>query len=304
MVSFPRKSVQVSSSSKINLHLKVLSKSVDGYHGIETIYQRIALSDEITISLDDSGKRTVITDWDVGEGTSNLAYRAAESFCALSEWNTGFEIVIAKNIPVGAGLGGGSADAAATLRAMNRLAALQSPDHILNSIDLMAVASSLGADVPFLTSNFDIALAWGRGNHMMSLPTLPRRRVIILAPEEVSVSTAEAYSWIAPNADFTEPSIFTLEKTGSWKSLALQSENDFTQPVSARHPEVAEAISILKGIDAQMVNMTGTGSAVYGIFPWSDDEVWRAKGSVARAQIEEKTRGKFRIIETETTGAI
>lgn len=291
-------SVRLNSTSKINLNLRVLSRESDGYHGIETLFQRISLSDEIEVSINDSSKRSLSCDVNVGEETANLAYRAAEAFCAKTNWDTGFEIRIQKKIPAGAGLGGGSADAAATLRAMTFLASRHAPAHALSKPNLLEIAGTLGADVPFLTSDFNLALAWGHGNRFMGLPELEPRKVILAIPP-VSVSTADAYRWIDSSPQKHESAGFSLSEWQSWNGIAKSSGNDFTDVVNARHPEIGVAISAMRESGAELTDMTGSGSAVFGVFP----EAHNTASSSAATALEPIQRLEdlgFTIIHTDT----
>ena len=152
------RAARVAAQAKINLGLRVLARETSGYHGIETVFQRLALADDVRVRITD-GPRTLDTRGaDVGPTEKNLAWRAALAMHAATGWPAGFAITIEKRIPVGAGLGGGSADAGAVLRALNALA-----PHPVSELELMRIAAPLGADVPFLTGTASLAMAWGRG---------------------------------------------------------------------------------------------------------------------------------------------
>src|SRR5262249_8609737 len=139
----------------------------------------------------------------LGPVERNLAYRAAMTYAEATGWPNGFAIEITKRIPVGGGLGGGSADAGAVLRALDAL----SP-HPLRS-RLVSLATSLGADVPFMTIDAPMAVAWGRGERLMPLPALAARPVLLVSPD-VSISTADAYGWLDADRGAFTPTAHVL----------------------------------------------------------------------------------------------
>src|SRR5205814_282674 len=157
--------------AKINLSLRVLGKEPDGFHSIETVFLRIALGDDVRVHIREQARMLrcgVMRDQPPEE---NLAFRAATLYSAETGWPGGFEIVIKKRIPIGGGLGGGSADAAAVLRILNTLS--PSP---LSAAALRDLAARLGSDVPFLTSGFVMALGWVGARNFSSCR---RYRVVI-----------------------------------------------------------------------------------------------------------------------------
>ena len=273
---------RVTAHAKVNLILRVLSREESGFHTLETLFARLAIGDTITVRITDSG-RSVDCDTDIpGPSEHNLAYRAALAFAQSTGWPKGFAVEIEKRIPIGGGLGGGSADAGAVLRA---LAAL-SP-HQVREAQLLAIAATLGADVPYLTTAAPLALAWGRGERILALPSLPECEVLLVLPD-FSVSTAAAYSWLAaartaaraPSSDSSTteaaageagrshpvPQLLSLGDLATWASIASLAANDFESVVSERHPEIAAAISALRAAGASISLMSGSGSTVFGIF--------------------------------------
>lgn len=256
--------VTVGAQAKLNLRLRVLARETSGYHAIETIFHRIELSDDVHITLCPPDRRTVRCSVDVGPMTQNLAYRAAVAFCEAARWTTGFDITITKRIPAGGGLGGGSADAAATLRGLNALA-----PHPLPATELLRIAGRLGADVPFLTSDAVMALAWGRGERLLSLDPLPSRAVALLTPP-FRVATGDAYAWVDA-AQVTEASPCTVEELrywylANWDELAPWAVNDFEPVVAHRFPLCAAVVRALRAHGARIAGMTGSGSTLFGIF--------------------------------------
>ena len=275
------RAARVTAHAKVNLILRVLAREESGFHTLETLFARLALGDTVTVRITDAG-RSVDCDTDIpGPHEANLAYRAALAFAESTGWPSGFAIEIEKRIPIGGGLGGGSADAGAVLRA---LAAL-SPNQV-GEAKLLAIAATLGADVPYLTTAAPLALAWGRGERMLALPPLPEREVLLVLPD-FSVSTAEAYSWLAaartaasaPSSNRTTserdaaagrshptPQLLSLADLATWTSVASLATNDFEPEVSKRHPEIAASISALRTAGASVPLMSGSGSTVFGVF--------------------------------------
>src|SRR5512132_514610 len=154
--------------AKVNLLLRVLAREADGFHGIETLFCRISLADELTVERTAAGITLETDATDLGPAERNLAVLAAEQVLAATGRRFGVRIALSKRIPVGAGLGGGSSDAAATLLAVNALAGNAIPRH-----ELLQLAARLGSDVPFLVSGAPLAIAWAHGDRMMRLPPLP-----------------------------------------------------------------------------------------------------------------------------------
>lgn len=260
---------RIAAEAKINVRLAVLSQEAGGYHSIETIFHRVELADHITVRLTERGRSVTCSGADVGPPEANLAYRAAAAYAERATWVRGFDIAIEKNIPVGAGLGGGSADAAAVLRALDAMSPSAAPP-----VATMQIAASLGSDVPFLTSDAVMALAWGRGERVLALPALPARTVV-LAVARFGVATADAYGWLAAERGSTtggrqrerEPLLLDLAALDDWDTLAGRARNDLASVVEARHPEIGAAARRLAAAGAQIAMMTGSGSAVFGVMP-------------------------------------
>ena len=251
--------------AKLNLHLKVLSREESGFHSIETIFHRIDLGDDISVHATDGFRSIDVEGADLGAAESNLAFRAAAAYAVRAGWPRGFQIELSKRVPVGAGMGGGSADAAAVLRALDSLAPIPMGTHAL-----MEIAASLGADVPFLASNAVMALAWGRGERVLALPPLPRQDVILMTPE-FSVSTADAYAWLDDDWRGGRPSpaetsfLTNVAHLAGWNGIADFAHNDFEAAVVARHPELAAMLARLRNSRAIFSGMTGSGSTLFGI---------------------------------------
>lgn len=282
--------------AKINLFLHVLAREGSGYHTLETLFQRIDLGDDVVVRTGVTGRSLDCRGADVGPVERNLAWRAAEAFAAETGWPAGFAIEIEKRIPVGGGLGGGSADAGAVLRLLNALA--PSP---LPTTRLLRIAIGLGADVPFLACDAVRALAWGRGERLLALPPLAPRDLTLLVPD-VSVSTADAFRWLAEARDGHGPRARQLDLAalGDWSSIAALASNDFEGPVVARLPAVSLPAALrtpapgAEGDDVPQVvaRMTGSGSTWYFL-------------SVAGAAIPEvELPPAWRLVRTRTSDAV
>lgn len=262
---------RIAAQAKLNLYLRVLNREESGYHTIETIFHRIEHADELRVAVEDDRQRTldVTGDGDFGPVTSNLAYRAAVAYQDAAGWPRGFTIELEKNIPAGAGLGGGSADAAAVLRAFDSLS--RAP---LGQRRLLSIAAALGADIPFLMSGEVMALAWGRGERMLALPHLPPRDVLLVVPG-FQVATVDAYAWLDEDRsrlggtgeyETADLLLATEQVLADWHQLAHLSRNSFFNRVAARHPEIRTLREQLKKTDAFLCGMTGSGSTLFGVY--------------------------------------
>jgi 4-diphosphocytidyl-2-C-methyl-D-erythritol kinase len=244
----------------------VLSREASGYHQLETLFQRIAHADTVTVRTGISGRSLECAGAETGPVDRNLAWRAALAFSDATGWPSGFGIEIVKRIPVGGGLGGGSADAGAVLRILAEL----SPRPLTGAqrIDLAARAAQLGADVPFLAGELPLAIGLGRGERLLPLPPLPGRAVVLCVPP-FGVSSADAFAWYAETSRSTSPAAHDpLPTLGpvSWETVAEIARNDLEPPVFARHRELAIVRDALAAMGATFARMTGSGSTLVGIF--------------------------------------
>jgi 4-diphosphocytidyl-2-C-methyl-D-erythritol kinase len=256
----------VPSFAKLNLDLRVLHKRPDSYHELRTIFQTISLKDTLYIEVE-LKKRTQITcSPDI---PNNLVIRAARMLLDHLKISVWVRFVLDKHIPMGAGLGGGSSNAAAVLIALPALLKRCVPLG-----DLIRLGESLGSDVPFFLLG-GTAVALGRGTEVYPLPDI-RSRHALLALTGVHVSTAEAYTALARSVTTALTSqanspILREFQTIAW-SLGgsgldqLPLTNDFEEAVLRRHPELSAAVRKLRRSGARPVRMTGSGSAVFGIF--------------------------------------
>ena len=257
---------RASAQAKINLRLRVLSRESTGYHQIETVFQRLDLADDVTVRTAVTGRSIectgdVIPEGGLGAPEQNLAYRAAVAYQDATGWPEGFAIEVVKRIPVGGGLGGGSADAGAVLRMLEALA----PRPM--GVRVLELAARLGADVPFMATEAPLAFAWGRGERMLGLTPLPRRRVQLLVPP-FGVSTADAYRWLDESRAEYELAGALLPAAAllSWAEVEEVAENDFEAAVEERLPDIARYRKALERAQARIAMLAGSGSTVYGVF--------------------------------------
>jgi 4-diphosphocytidyl-2-C-methyl-D-erythritol kinase len=278
---------RLAAQAKVNLRLRILAREALGYHTIETVFHRIALADDVLVRVDTRGRSIECVGADSGPAERNLAYRAAVAYAETSGWPTGFRVEITKRIPVGGGLGGGSADAAAVLRILQALAPTP-----LTGPRLRDLAASLGADVPFLTTTDPMALAWGRGERMLGLPALPRRRMLLVVAA-VAIATADAYGWWDEAARPTPVESWrkTPDQLGDWSAIERMAENDFEAVVFPRYPALARHAEWLRSSGAAPALLTGTGATVFGVFG-------------PESRLPTIPRGPVRVIETVIGDAV
>ena len=259
-----RKGVRLSvrAHAKVNLDLRVFGAREDGYHELRTVFQSIELHDLLTCVERPGGFQLKSRSTSIPLDQSNLVWKAAAALWrAVGRAGDPGDtlITIEKRIPTEAGLGGGSADAAAALLALARLWG-GAPLTLLRE-----VASGIGSDVPFFLSG-GTALGLGRGEEIYPLVDLPGHWVVLVQPA-FGVSTREAYSWYDEDrtAGLKEPRELQILPV-PWPSRAAQMVNDLEPPVLRRHPEIAEIKTALKAGGAVAASMSGSGSAVFGLF--------------------------------------
>jgi 4-diphosphocytidyl-2-C-methyl-D-erythritol kinase len=268
--------------AKINLRLSVISKRKDGYHEIDSLIQKIALADTITLRYGESGIRLACPGTDLPTGKANLAFRAAESFLGYitshdSPGAIGIDIVLEKKIPVAAGLGGGSSDAATVLKGLNILLAAG-----LSTDELLQLARPLGADVPFFIYDWPAAWAGGIGDQLTIAEPLVNYHVVLVNPG-FPVSTAWVYEHFALTSD-ADPFILArgrgTEGNGASRRFIIPDglHNDLEAVTSRRFPEIKQIKRELQQGGAAGVLMSGSGPTVFGLFTDMD----RAELSAAK----------------------
>ncbi|MBA3295858.1 MAG: 4-(cytidine 5'-diphospho)-2-C-methyl-D-erythritol kinase [Acidobacteria bacterium] len=252
----------VRAHAKVNLDLRILGIRPDGYHELRTVFQSLELHDTLTCSGRPGPFALKSRSTAIPLDQTNLVWRAAAALWrALGRGGdpTDTAVTLDKVIPTEAGLGGGSADAAAALLAFARLWGGA-------SITLLRdVAAGIGADVAFFLSG-GTALGLGRGEEIYPLVDLPQHWIVIVRPA-FGVSTAEAYTWYDEDraTGLKEPRELQVLPV-PWPSRAAQMINDLEPPVVRRHPEISEIKARLKEGGAVAAAMSGSGSAVFGLF--------------------------------------
>jgi 4-diphosphocytidyl-2-C-methyl-D-erythritol kinase len=262
--------IRIPAFAKVNLRLDVLGKRADGYHELRTIFQTVSLHDTLRfrasrqpgIQLEIVGSEQLSR-----EATErNLVFRAVEALRHELKIKPGVEIQLTKTIPAGRGLGGGSADAAAAL-----FGYLQFTRKTLNSARLLAIAASLGADVPFFLLG-GRALGAGKGDEIYPLADILKLTLLIVSPRDIHVPTPDAYRWLHA------PQLASLTKaeaarklfqfcTLCWSPQGAALSNDFEPAVFRHHPRLTRIRRALLQAGASEALLAGSGSAVFGVFP-------------------------------------
>jgi len=261
--------VRIPAFAKVNLRLDILGKRADGYHELRTIFQTVSLHDELRlratrhpgISLSILGNALLSQE----PFQKNLVYRAVDVLRHELKIRSGVEIALRKKIPAGRGLGGGSSDAAAALLGYLRLT-----KSVLPVEHLLAIAASLGADVPFFLQG-GRALGISRGDEIYPLPDIPKRTILIVSPKSIHVPTPDAYKWLKA-APLTLTKTLAVSKLWRFCALCWSAQgsglaNDFEPPVFRRHPRLGQIKRALLQEGASEASLAGSGSAVFGVFP-------------------------------------
>jgi 4-diphosphocytidyl-2-C-methyl-D-erythritol kinase len=263
------KSVQLRSLSKINLDLRILHKRADGFHELRTVFQTISLADTIAIEYEKS-RRTELTIEGSVDIPDNLILRAARAYLDAARLHARIHFRLTKRIPMGGGLGGGSSNAAAVLLALPVLAGKR--------IDTERIASRLGSDVPFFLYG-GTALGLSRGEELYPLPDLAQEPILVVS-SGLHVATGPAYAALGRGLTFTESSTKINDFRGFVRALdtgrratlaSALSENDFEAVVFRQYPKLKTILGKLSKSGAAGVRMTGSGSAIFGLFASVED---------------------------------
>lgn len=248
--------------AKINLFLRVVGRRPDGYHELDSVFVPISLYDRLQIELRAAGRASVALRCEGGDALPtddrNLAVRAAKAFMAEFGVNANVLIDLRKQIPAGAGLGGGSSDAAAVLRMMAALLRIEAGPK------LAALALKLGADIPFFLHPVP-ARVGGIGELISPMPKFPNLAMVVAVPP-FEVSTASIYQQLKPEQWSGKASESDLIAVSSGRISPELLVNDLEAVVTARHPEVARLKTMLMQTGARAASMSGSGAAVFGIF--------------------------------------
>lgn len=255
--------VRIAAHAKANLFLRVLAREDTGYHAIETLFTLLDLADELRAERRPEGIELVVRGADTGPTERNLAYRAADLLLEATGRRFGVRIELEKRIPVQAGLGGGSSDAAAALHAVNALAGTVVPRH-----EIIQYAARLGSDVPFFASGAAFGLGWGRGERLLRLPAPPGAAVLLVVPP-FGESTQDAYAHLAA-ARQLEPRrgavALDLDALATWGSIGRLGGNDFESVLFGRRPELKAAFERLAETGPFLARLAGSGSALLAVY--------------------------------------
>lgn len=246
-------------NAKINLGLNIVEKRPDGYHNIETVFYPIGLCDVLNVEKSDSCTDYSFSSSGIsigGDPEENLivkAYRLLQNDFELGP----VDISLVKQIPFGAGLGGGSADAAFMLRSLNELFGLALTTNALENY-----AAKLGADCPVFIRNRSV-FATGIGNIFSEINISLRDKFLLLVKPDIHVSTPEAYSLVTPQKPELSLHEAIKQPLANWKNII---RNDFEISVFAKYPEIEQIKTKLYDAGAIYASMSGSGSSVFGIF--------------------------------------
>ncbi|MFV2072234.1 MAG: 4-(cytidine 5'-diphospho)-2-C-methyl-D-erythritol kinase [Thermoanaerobaculales bacterium] len=264
----------VTAPAKINLHLQVLGRRPDGYHELRTLYQSIDLADELRAEAAPDGElRLEVEPRGAAPGSEdNLVMRAVKALRDHAGVRAGAHIELVKRIPVAAGLGGGSADAAAGLVLLNALWQLD-----LGLGDLTDLAAGIGSDVPFFLHG-GFALGFGRGEEVCPLLDLERHAVVVVVPA-VELSTESVFSTLPPQLTWEGQEATVDAFAAGWTRQPRWQDlrNDLEPEVAGRWPEVRAALAVLRAGRPLHAAMSGSGAAVFAVFP----DLGMARRSVA-----------------------
>ncbi|MEW6127155.1 MAG: 4-(cytidine 5'-diphospho)-2-C-methyl-D-erythritol kinase [Acidobacteriota bacterium] len=253
--------MRVKSYAKINWTLDVLYKREDGFHELRTIYQTVSLHDTLTLTETDGAIDIVCADARVPTDETNLVYRAAAKLREAAGVRSGARIEIEKRIPVAAGMGGGSSNAAATLLGLLRLWRV-----VMDETQLTSMAAELGSDVPlFLIGGTMLGI--GRGEEVYPIAEVNCANLLLVNPG-IAVSTAEAYKKLSRLTRQESPLIipFTFFAAKDIHRLPLRARNDFEAVVFSDYPKIAEVKKSLIEAGARHALMSGSGATVYAVF--------------------------------------
>lgn len=272
--------------AKINLSLFVLGKRPDGYHDIETLMQSIDLADIVTLGRTEEGIDVRTNVSVLPSGAENIAYRAAEAFYEYTNITPGISVFIRKHIPIGAGLGGGSADAAATIVGLNMLYGT-----MLSESELREIGARCGSDVPFCIKG-GTAVARGRGEILEFVDHIDGFRLVLVKPR-FSMSTRKVYEALciqhAAGHSTTEDLIVSLQQGDLMRAGNLM-HNDLEPVVTSFRPVISRIREALSRAGAVGTLMTGSGSTVFGIF----------EDGLTRSEIMERCKFELSFANIET----
>jgi 4-diphosphocytidyl-2-C-methyl-D-erythritol kinase len=260
------RSISLPSFAKINLDLRVLGTRPDGYHDLRTVFQSLAIFDNVTVTIRRGPLAVTCDEPDIPTDRRNLVWKAASLLhrTATAKTTAPRDVLIdlRKRVPSEAGLGGGSSNAAMTLLALNKLWKLE-----LDLASLSRIGARLGADVPYFLHG-GTALGLGRGDDIYPLADMPPVHVVILRPG-FGVATADAYTWFDEERRKDKEPHHRQVPPG-WPAWSTTLRNDLETPVVGHHPAIGRIKQSLIDAGAAFAAMSGSGSAVFGLFERAD----------------------------------
>lgn len=261
------RSINLPSFAKINLDLRILGTRPDGYHDLKTVFQSLALFDTVSVSVRRGPLVVTCDEPDIPTDQRNLVWKAASLLHRVATGKSSvprdIAIDLRKRVPSEAGLGGGSSNAAMTLLALNTLWKLK-----LDLATLSRIGARLGADVPyFLVGGTSLGL--GRGDDIYPLADMPPVHVVILRPG-FGVSTADAYKWFDDESRRVQRDPVPRPLPPGWPAWSATLRNDLEAPVVRHHPAIGRIRQSLLDAGAAFAAMSGSGSAVFGLFERGD----------------------------------
>ena len=260
-----KKTISLDCPAKVNLSLDVVERRPDGYHNLETIMHTVNLRDKLTLTMEESEQLSATLHTDnslIPTSDDNLCIKAAKAFFEASGKTAKLTIELEKNIPVGAGLGGGSSDAAATLVGLNKLF-----DEPLSADDLCQIAATLGADVPFFIQG-GCTLATGIGEILSPLPKL-NDVIFVIAKPDYGISTPYVYKNLVLDENTKHPNtkavIDAIEKNDI-HALGKEAMNVLETVVEKEYSEIGQYKTLMQEMGSIYALMSGSGSSVFGVF--------------------------------------
>lgn len=261
--------------AKLNISLRVYGKRPDGYHHLRSVMVPVTLYDEVTVEESPAGIEVEPGDPDIPAAGGNSCYRAAARFLDWAGGNGGVRVRVRKRIPAEAGLGGGSSDAAATLKGLAALTGKTPPPATLREM-----AAGVGADVPFFTLGVP-ALAEGIGDRLTPVEWKVPFFALIVKPS-FGLPTGEGYARLGRGPG-DPPRGEPVPSFRSWEDVVSGVGNDFEESWESDHPEIGKIREQLLAAGAEAAALTGSGSAVYGLFSRLAD-ARRAEGELAKGE--------------------
>lgn len=283
--------VVIRAPAKVNLRLCILARESSGFHSLESVFCALALADTLGVrATGEPGIRlTVRGGIETGPPENNLVRRAAAAFFEACDREPAVSLVLHKEIPAEAGLGGGSSDAAATLRGLNLLCGEPLPHRTL-----LELGARLGSDVPFFLGESPLALGWGRGQRLLSLPPLPPRPVLLVHPG-CGIATPEAFRRLAGSLpDPAPPAELRLSALAAWEDVAPYAVNQFEDAAFSRLPNLRRVKQALLDTGAEVALLAGSGACLFGVYA---DSAARDRAAAAME------RPEYTLFRTETAAS-